>query len=322
MTVDAVITWVDGNDPVLNAKRAQYGTAKDFAHNDVAGATRFANVGEIFWCVASINRFAPWIRKIFIVTDGQDPKLEPFLQRNFPEGYIPVEIVDHKTIFRGYEQYLPVFNSISIETMIWRIPGLSEHFIYFNDDVMLLEPTSPEDFFTKKGIVSRASWRSIFVTKLRRFFNPNYDPNRWTAVLAAEILGQKKQFLKLFHTPRGLLRSWYISYFSNHQDVLLRNIGYRFRDKNHFSIMELQYLGLYNEGRNEVKPLGNYAFYIYPKSKPNYVVNRMKLTEQHNYKCCCINSLDLATEEDKSLILSWLERKININASSINTVAE
>ncbi len=315
MTIDAVITWVDGNDPVLNAKRAQYGTAKDFSRNDVAGATRFANVGEIFWCVASINRFAPWIRKIFIVTDGQDPKLEPFLQRNFPEGYIPIEIVDHKTIFRGYEEYLPVFNSISIETMIWRIPGLSEHFIYFNDDLMLLESASPEDFFTKKGIVSRVEWRTILGTKIRHFFKPKKNgkkpmSNKWTMLLSARILGEKWRFMKLYHTPRGLLRSFYVDFFRKHEDLMIRNINHRFRDIDQFSVMELQYLGLYRQGRNLKLPIKNNAFYLYPKKKPNYVQRKMRKTDKINYKWCCLNSLDLATDSDRKMILSWLERKI------------
>ena len=100
--IDAVITWVDGDDPRHRAKRQQFGTQRQFSEENVAGDTRFKSLGEIFYCVASINRFAPWINKIYIVTDEQNPNLEPFLEHHFPEGYIPMEIVDHKVIFRGY----------------------------------------------------------------------------------------------------------------------------------------------------------------------------------------------------------------------------
>ena len=117
MQIDAVLLWVDGNDPVLTAKRSKYAPADALKMSDVAGATRYANVGEIFWCIASLNRFASFLHKIYIITDGQDPHLDPFLEKNFPSGHIPYEIVDHKTIFKGYEEYLPVFNSTSIETM-------------------------------------------------------------------------------------------------------------------------------------------------------------------------------------------------------------
>ena len=124
--IDAVITWVDGSDPRHAASMRKYGKAVSFKEDDVAGATRFASNGEVEWCVASIRKFAPFVRTIYIVTDNQDPHI--------PDGSIPVKIIDHKELFKGYEEFLPVFNSISIESMTWRIPGLAEHYIEFNDD--------------------------------------------------------------------------------------------------------------------------------------------------------------------------------------------
>ena len=105
--IDIVITWVDGQDQKLAEKRKQYALSDELEHDDVGGITRYASIGEINWCLASINRFAPWVHKIFIVTDNQNPNVIPFLEANFPEGYIPVEIVDHKDIFKGYERFLP-----------------------------------------------------------------------------------------------------------------------------------------------------------------------------------------------------------------------
>lgn len=317
MTIDAVITWVDGNDPLLNAKRQKYGTKKQFSQIDVAGATRFANVGEIFWCVASINRFAPWIRRIFIITDGQDPHLEPFLEKHFPEGYIPIEIVDHKVIFEGYEQYLPTFNSISIETMIWRIPGLSERFIYFNDDLMLTEPAKPEDFFTPNGIVSYVGWRTIIGTRIRYAFKAKQGgkkrmSNKWTMYLAARLLGEKYIFMKLYHTPRGLLRSYFEQFYAEHEDLLIRNIRHKFRDPEQYSVMELQYMGLFRLGRNEKRSTCHHAFYLFPKKKPNYVLKKMRKLERGHYKCCCFNSLDLATPEDRKRIENWITIKLGL----------
>jgi hypothetical protein len=77
--IDAVITWVDGNESRHKAKRMRYGNDRIFQTEDIAGSTRYASVGEIFYCVASINRYAPWIRRIYIVTDNQDPKLGSFI---------------------------------------------------------------------------------------------------------------------------------------------------------------------------------------------------------------------------------------------------
>ena len=106
MKIDAVITWVDGDDPRHKAKREQYGDRRIFAQDDVAGSTRYKSLGEIFYCIASLNRFAPWLNKIYIVTDEQNPMVEEFLRKHFPEGTIPMEIVDHKVIFRGYDPRL------------------------------------------------------------------------------------------------------------------------------------------------------------------------------------------------------------------------
>ena len=92
--------------------------------------TRFDQVNEIKFTVDSILKFAPYIKKIHIVTDNQTPG---FLA-NSKIYKDKVSIVDHKIIFKGFEQYLPTFNCRSIETCIYRIPNLNEHFIYFNDD--------------------------------------------------------------------------------------------------------------------------------------------------------------------------------------------
>ena len=124
--IDIVITWVDGDDPAHKNKKNLHLTGKnETSHDDIAGATRYRSTGEIFYCVASILRYAPWVHKIYIVTDNQDPHVDEFVARNFPENKTPIEIVDHTVIFRGYEQYLPTFNSLSIGPDCRRIFSIS-----------------------------------------------------------------------------------------------------------------------------------------------------------------------------------------------------
>ena len=72
--IDVVITWVDGNDPVLNAKRAAYIKPEEAQEKDIAAPNRYANKGEIYWCIRSVNKFMPWVRRIFLVTDGQEER--------------------------------------------------------------------------------------------------------------------------------------------------------------------------------------------------------------------------------------------------------
>lgn len=309
MDIDAVITWVDGSDPVLAKKRAEYGGPTSFKEDDVAGKTRFASVGEIYWCVASIRKFAPFIRKIFIVTDGQDPHI--------PEGNIPVEIIDHKQIFKGYEQYLPVFNSISIETMTWRIPGLAEHYVELNDDFLICAPLTPEDFFTPEGNpVCYCSRLSIPFTKFTRAIKPSENGHRkvtfkGTQLKGALLGGARWVFYKLDHTPRPLLRSFFEKWFAEHPEQMERNISYRFRDPEQYSCQELHYVVLHKTGGTELRPVKGPLFYLEPKKKKDYVKKKMALHLKKNFRFCCFNSLDKASAEDFALVKGWIEEKIS-----------
>ncbi len=318
MKIDAVITWVDGDDPVHKEKRRQYAPPSLFKISDIAGSTRYRSVGEIFWCVASLNRFAPWINRIYIVTDNQDPGLDDFLQRNFPEGHIPYEIVDHKVIFRGYEEYLPTFNSISIETMTWRIPGLSDHFIEFNDDLLLISPTRPEDFFGPDGspVCYYKRYSAVWVN-LKNWFRPKKYGHqqvtfKGTMSKGAAVAGDRFFFIKLHHTPHSLRRDWYEKFFTEHPELLIRNIRHRFRDPEQFSSEVLQYSVLRQKKKCIKRPVLGNLLYLTPKNKPNYVKRRMKRYGKRNFLYCCFNSLDKASDEDFNLIVSWVCKRLDI----------
>ena len=190
--IDAVVTWVDGNDPEHRRKRLSFEKGGELSLDDVAGDIRYVSIGEINYCVASILRYAPFVRNIYIVTDNQDPHLENLVEQYFPGQYSRIHIVDHKVIYRGYEHFLPVFNSLSIETMMWRIPDLSEHFIYFNDDFMLVRPTGPEDFFVGDKVVCYANRMSIPFANLLQFLKPKRKGHKMltfkhTMVRSAEV---------------------------------------------------------------------------------------------------------------------------------------
>lgn len=318
MKIDAVITWVDGNDPVHRQKRREYATAQMLESIDVAGDTRFVEVGEIVWCVASLNRFAPWLNKIYIVTDGQDPGLEPFLKRNFPDGYIPVEIIDHKTIFRDYEEYLPTFNSISLEAMTWRIPGLSDCFIEFNDDLMLAAPVSETDFFTEDGkVVCYGHKASSMLTRLTRRFK--YDrfgrrlvTTKGTHMNAAEVAGQRNWYIRMGHMQKALRRDFYEAFYTSHPDILVRNISHRFRHADQFNSQGLQYAKLYMAGQCVLRPYKDLLFFFQPKKKNGYFEKKMAALQAFRGKFICFNSIDMLEEEQRRLLFRWISEKLDI----------
>lgn len=306
--IDAVILWVDGNDEALKRKRHEYAPDYLFNHKDSAGATRFADIGEIHCCVKSINRFAPWFRKIYIITDGQDPKVK---------SDIPVEIVDHKVIFRGYEQYLPVFNSNAIEAMIWRIPGLSGKFVLFNDDFMLAGPVVPEDFFLEDGkVVCYAFLRGNAWTRFTRIFKrkkDNIKPFTFKGALmnSSVVAGGGHYYVRLNHTPHALLVKCFEDFYGEHPEALLRNISHRFRTSDDYVTHAMHHKLLHMRGMCKMVHPSKVLFYYEPKDKKDYTARKLEKLQNGNYKFCCFNSLDQASPEDLALVKEWIESRLD-----------
>lgn len=140
--VDLVYLWVDGNDPEWMKKHnACIGKTQERSDVDCKG--RYANNDELKYSLRSVEMYAPWIRKIFIVTDNQTPE---WLDTTNPK----IRIVDHTEIMPSV--CLPCFNATVIEHFLWKIPGLSEHFLFANDDMFINKPVSPGSFFAADGL--------------------------------------------------------------------------------------------------------------------------------------------------------------------------
>ncbi|MEU5954182.1 stealth conserved region 3 domain-containing protein [Streptomyces sp. NPDC047525] len=156
--VDAVYTWVDDADPEWRARRAAALGGPDDDTSPDHGAVRFRNRDELRYSMRSLAMYAPWIRHIYLVTAGQTPS---WLNAAHPD----VTVIDHRDLFADPDSALPTFNSHSIESQLHRIEGLSEHFLYLNDDMFLGRPTTPDTFFHSSGI-SRFFWSSASVPAL------------------------------------------------------------------------------------------------------------------------------------------------------------
>lgn len=135
--IDIVLLWVDGSDPDWLAERARYAKETKGSIVDNSSA-RYRDAGILRYLLRSIACNMPWIRTVHFVTWGHLP---PWLDPN-AKG---LHVVRHEEFIP--ENYLPTFSSHTIELNIHRIPGLAEHFIYFNDDMLVLKPTRSEDFF-------------------------------------------------------------------------------------------------------------------------------------------------------------------------------
>lgn len=299
-SVDAVILWVDGSDPAFAASLARYaGNAViSRGNSDSIAETRFSNLGEIYRCVRSIRRFAPFINRIFIVTDSQDPHIEG------------VQIVDHRVLYRGLEQYLPIFSSRSIETLLWRIPGLSERFIYFNDDFILRRPCREDEFFRDGKLVCRAKPFSIAAVRLLSHMRSRYG-YKDTLAAAAGVLGIRDRFLYIGHQPHPQFRSLISSFYTDRQELMIRNCSCRFRSSGQYNPAELGYLLARQQGRCIVEPRRGSELYFKPRGKKGYTQAKLAEFERNPQALSiCLNSLDLASEADRALVLGWIDRML------------
>ena len=141
--VDLVYTWVDGKDERHAAKKRACLAGKEKQDPLSQGVALFADNEELRYSLRSIQKYAPWVRKIFILTDKQTPGW-------LHAAHEKIAVVDHKECIPS--AYLPTFNSHVIEAYLHRIPGLAEHYIYMNDDFFLAAPCEMEDFFTPNGL--------------------------------------------------------------------------------------------------------------------------------------------------------------------------
>lgn len=132
--IDIVVPWVDGDDPQWLAEKRRY---TPNAGND-DNINRYRDWGLLPYWFRSVEKYAPWVRKIHFITWGHIPAWlnteNPKLNTVKHSDYIP-------------EKYLPVFSSHPIELNMHRINDLSDTFIYFNDDFFFSDFCKPEDFF-------------------------------------------------------------------------------------------------------------------------------------------------------------------------------
>ena len=134
--IDFVIAWVDGGDPEWQRDMARY-LPEARGETDVR-PERYRNWDLLRYWFRGVERFAPWVRRIHFLTWGHLP---PWLDTSHPK----LHVTKHGEFLP--QSAVPTFNCNAFEANLHRIPGLSERFVYFNDDMMLLREVRPEDFF-------------------------------------------------------------------------------------------------------------------------------------------------------------------------------
>jgi hypothetical protein len=309
--IDAVITWVDGADPALAVKREHYLlSAATPLHDNGTNPHRWACSDELNFCLRSIANNAPWVRRVWIVTDSQIPDIANLP----PEFAAKISIVDHRDIFAGYETALPTFNSLSIETMLWRINGLAEHFLYFNDDVFLTAPAQPGDFFVGDGPVLRGKW--VNYSHLPDCDESRDDPSlifHYNQINAASMIGYTAEnIFDSAHVVHPMLRSVMAGLFDTHRDAFISNAAFRFRCTEQFVAQSLHNHACLAAGNAAILDTADYlhvAVGAFEKWSADDVHAFLASAERHAVKFLCVNDLP-EVERNYPEARAWIEEAI------------
>lgn len=138
--IDFVITWVDGSDKKWQEEKARTLKVLGIMKETDDRKERYRDWGNLQYWFRGVEQYAPWVRRIHFVTWGHIPE---WLNTKHPK----LHVVKHEDFIPA--KYLPTFNSHTIEWNLHRIKGLAEQFVYFNDDVFLLNKIKETDFFQK-----------------------------------------------------------------------------------------------------------------------------------------------------------------------------
>jgi hypothetical protein len=230
VNIDVVYTWVDGSEEKWKKTLSNFMNTREIQSHTGADALlnkRFRNHNELKYSLRSIQAHAPWVHHIYIVTCGQKPK--------WFKDHPKITFVNHSSIFKNGED-LPTYNSMAIESNLHRIPGLSDYYIYLNDDVFLGRLTKPTDFFTKEGKIR------VFLSK--KALNGEAPLITQTAYWAASqntlalmnSLYQKKSRCQHAHTPFPSSKSIVQKIEELHPDIFALVSSHHFRSLHDYTI--------------------------------------------------------------------------------------
>ncbi|MDQ0600627.1 hypothetical protein QF037_004972 [Streptomyces canus] len=285
--VDVVYTWVDGEEPEMRAKRARHqdrGTAEIL--DKETNASRYTSHDELKYSLRSLAMYADFVRHIYIVTDGQKPH---WLDDTAPG----LTVVDHRDIFPA--DVLPVFNSHAIETRLHHIPGLSDHYLYFNDDVFVGRRVTPEHFFHGSGLMKiPVSPLKIGVGKPHAEETATNSASKNVRRLLLERFGRMTTN-NFMHTPLPQQRRTHQVLEELFPEDIRRTTASRFRSPQDIAVtapLLYQYALMTGHGLP-----GKYSFRYVNISRPDADRRLADLRRSRRFDFFCLNDVDVPPEE-------------------------
>ena len=290
--VDVVYTWVDSADPQWQADRARFDSQT--VNASASNAERFVDRQELRYSLRSLELFAPFVRHVYIVTADQYPQ---WLADDHPK----VTVISHRDVFPD-RSVLPTFNSHSIETCLHRIDGLSENFLYFNDDVFVGREVEIGDFFTIAGQAKVRLSPSQYIYQGEP--EEGAIPTDWAAYNSVRLMDRDFDITldrRVKHVPLVQKRSVLAEIEERYPDEIARTRAARFRSTTDIAVpsMFAQYYGM-AEGKAVEWP-GAKNEYVYLDTGRADSLDRFQQILHHPPKFFCLNTtrhteVDLAAQ--------------------------
>ncbi|PRY69660.1 UDP-glucose 4-epimerase [Glaciihabitans tibetensis] len=304
--IDMVFSWVDGTD--LDFQRARALRMKSYVVGDGDDSeARFRQIDELKYALRSVYMFAPWVRRIFIVTDSP----------------APAWLADHPgvTIMRSEEFFkdpsvLPTHNSQAVESQLQHIPGISEHFIYSNDDMFFGRPVSPDMFFSPGGVTK-------FIEATTRIGLGENNPTRSGFENSARVNRRllhdrfgRVTTRHLEHAATPLRKSVLLEMEQEFEEEFTRTAASTFRSSTDISVTNsLYHYYALMTGRAVVQ---QHARVKYVETTLKIALKEMdSLLKERSYDFFCLNdgsAPEISVEKRTTAVVSFLERYFAIRA--------
>lgn len=314
--IDFVITWVNGNDPNWINKKEQY--VKSDNKKIDGSEKRYRDYNTLKFLLRSIEKYASWVNKIYLVTDSQVPVWMKKSEK--------LTIVDHKTIIP--HNYLPVFNSNAIEWYLDNIPNLNDKFVYFNDDMIINNKVKKEDFFDNNlpkdfriytDIVPLQEFNYIQLTndilmnkyitswpKIKKGLFSKYYGKKNIRNILFELQARKTGIPGYLeeHGPLSYLKKSFKIAKKIWKKEILETTSHKFRSRNDISIWLIRHLQL-ELGMFEPKKYGNNIY-----CSVEDIDKIQKVLFHGSQKTLCINDdVDINDKNAQNRILNLLSTK-------------
>ena len=243
--IDIVIPWVDGGDPDWLKEKESYSEIKGDKRN-----VRYREWDVLKYWFRGVEKYAPWVRKIHFITWGHLPE---WLNTDNEK----LHIVNHKDYIP--KEYLPTFNANTIELNIHKIEGLSEKFVYFNDDFYFVNPTMEKDFFVNglpcdiaglhPGYATRSDvvfdhlllndaefyvkhfdYKEVMKRDKKKWFKLSYGKELVKTLVM--LLFSQFPDIAIHHQPQGFMKSTFEDVWKKELELLDSTCRNRFRTRN------------------------------------------------------------------------------------------